>query len=205
MAKQVAGVSDRLLQCAETEFLKQGFENASLRTIAENAGTSTGSIYTRFQDKLGLYNAVVDPALQQITALYNRELSTFDEKHRNMPWQQMFEYTTNEIGVLVDAIYSNFNALKLASNNANDKKFENFIHELAVADAAYTEKYIDDIGNDALTSGRLHPPIIHVICSVFWDGVFEVVRHNMDKEIAAQYVKQLKTFFQGGWESMFSG
>ena len=51
MAKQKAGVYDRVLECAREEFLSKGFLEASLRTIAQAADTSTGSIYTRFGDK----------------------------------------------------------------------------------------------------------------------------------------------------------
>ena len=51
MAKQKAGVYDKVLECAKEEFLSKGFLDASLRTIAQAAETSTGSIYTRFGDK----------------------------------------------------------------------------------------------------------------------------------------------------------
>src|SRR5699024_4339326 len=57
MAKQKPGVYDRVLECAKEEFLSKGFLDASLRTIAQEAGTSTGSIYTRFGDKEGLFQA----------------------------------------------------------------------------------------------------------------------------------------------------
>lgn len=51
MARQIEGVYEAVLRCAEEEFLAKGYKDASLRTIAERAGTSTGSIYTRFGDK----------------------------------------------------------------------------------------------------------------------------------------------------------
>ena len=51
MAKKKSGVYDRVLECAKEEFLSKGFLDASLRTIAQAADTSTGSIYTRFGDK----------------------------------------------------------------------------------------------------------------------------------------------------------
>lgn len=41
MAKQKAGVYDRVLECAREEFLSKGFLEASLRTIAQAADTST--------------------------------------------------------------------------------------------------------------------------------------------------------------------
>lgn len=40
MAKQIEGVSERILACAKREFLEKGYTDASLRTIAAEAGTS---------------------------------------------------------------------------------------------------------------------------------------------------------------------
>ena len=53
MAKQIEGVYEAVLACARQEFLEKGYKDASLRTIAQEAGTSTGSIYTRFKDNTG--------------------------------------------------------------------------------------------------------------------------------------------------------
>ena len=46
MAKQIEGVYEAVLKCAKKEFQDKGYKDASLRTIAQEAGTSTGSIYT---------------------------------------------------------------------------------------------------------------------------------------------------------------
>ena len=45
---------------------KKAFALASLRDIAKAAGTSTGSIYTRFTDKAGLFRALVEPAAGEL-------------------------------------------------------------------------------------------------------------------------------------------
>ena len=69
MAKQKAGVYDKVLECAKEEFLSKGFLDASLRTIAQAADTSTGSIYTRFGDKEGLFNGLAESAFAPMHAL----------------------------------------------------------------------------------------------------------------------------------------
>ena len=70
MAKQKPGVYDRVLECAREEFLSKGFLDASLRTIAQEAGTSTGSIYTRFGDKEGLFRCLVEPVVDEFRAMF---------------------------------------------------------------------------------------------------------------------------------------
>lgn len=41
MAKQVEGISEKVELCAKKEFLEKGYVDASLRTIAAEAGTTT--------------------------------------------------------------------------------------------------------------------------------------------------------------------
>ena len=62
MTKPIEGVSEKILACAKEEFLEKGYSEASLRTIAAKADTTTGSIYSRFRDKEGLFGAIVEPA-----------------------------------------------------------------------------------------------------------------------------------------------
>lgn len=70
MAKQIEGVYEAVLACAKKEFLEKGYTDASLRTIAQEAGTSTSSIYTRFKDKEGLFEAIVGPAASQMKEMF---------------------------------------------------------------------------------------------------------------------------------------
>ena len=79
MAKQKAGVYDKVLECAKEEFLSKGFLDASLRTIAQAADTSTGSIYTRFGDKEGLFRAIAEPVVDQFKAMFRRVQEDFHQ------------------------------------------------------------------------------------------------------------------------------
>ena len=48
-----------ILDAAQTEFTKNGYEAASLNTIVSEAGISKGSLYYYFEDKTDLYIAVL--------------------------------------------------------------------------------------------------------------------------------------------------
>lgn len=82
VAKQIEGVYDKLIECAKVEFLEKGFKDASLRTIAKNAHTSTNSIYVRFGDKAGLFDALVKPHYETVM---NRYIKTQNEFRACLP------------------------------------------------------------------------------------------------------------------------
>lgn len=82
MAKQIEGVSERILACARGEFLDKGFTGASLRTIAAAAGTSANSIYVRFGDKEGLFSVIVEPVLNEMTERFLKIQEEFRQMDR---------------------------------------------------------------------------------------------------------------------------
>ena len=77
MRKESEGVTETLLESAEREFLKYGFRDASLRRISSESGVSTNSIYTRFKDKEGLFEALVKPAADGLMNIYMNSVELY--------------------------------------------------------------------------------------------------------------------------------
>ena len=75
MRHETKGVTESLLESAKKEFLENGFYNASLRRISSESGVSTNSIYTRFGDKAGLFNVIVEDAANGLMKIYNERCS----------------------------------------------------------------------------------------------------------------------------------
>ena len=62
-----AATQERILDAAETEFAIRGFAGARLREIASGAGIQPALIHHYFVDKQGLYEAVVQRAVEQMS------------------------------------------------------------------------------------------------------------------------------------------
>ena len=118
MAKQKPGVYDRVLECAKDEFLSRGFLDASLRTIAQEAGTSTGSIYTRFGDKEGLFRAIVEPVVDEFRSMFREIQENFHELDGETQRAEMGQYTSRHQLDLLDYIYAvSYTHLTLPTNS----------------------------------------------------------------------------------------
>ena len=113
MAKQKAGVYDKVLECAKEEFLSKGFLDASLRTIAQAAETSTGSIYTRFGDKEGLFRAIAEPVVDQFKAMFRRVQEDFHQLSEEEQRADMGQYTARHQEEMLDYIYDHFDVFRL--------------------------------------------------------------------------------------------
>lgn len=58
-----------ILEIAADEFIKRGYENTSMRVIAQKANTTIGNIYHYFPNKEILLEAIVLPVLEDVEAM----------------------------------------------------------------------------------------------------------------------------------------
>lgn len=66
----------KILDAAKAEFLERGFAEASMRTIAERAGFTTGMLYSRFADKSEIFRELVEGPADE---LYNYFMTVQNE------------------------------------------------------------------------------------------------------------------------------
>lgn len=203
MAKQIAGVYERVLACAKKEFLEKGFMDASLRVIAAEAGTSTGSIYTRFGDKEGLFREIVDPAAQGMLRMFLKVQQDFHELDGEVQKEQMGVYTSQRQEELIDYMYDNFDAFKLLLDASYGTKFQSFLDRLVDVEVEYTYRYMEVIGCESLQSGEVTEEFIHMVVTAYFNGMFEVIRHGMPREDGKRYIRMLARYHMAGFDTVF--
>ena len=184
MAKRVAGVTEKLMEAAKQEFLKNGYERASLQTIAEKAGSSKGAIYIRYPDKESLYRSLVQPAMDDFCGLIQSTLEQFNQLPGVEQTSQMYSFSDHGFWASVDYIYDHFDEFKLLLTSGENSTYQEFLHRIVELDNQCTMRYIQASGNDAISSGRLTPELGHLLSSAFYTGMFEVVIHDMPKDQA---------------------
>lgn len=68
MARPRSDIDVRIMHAARARFLREGVDGASLRGIAEDAGTSVGMVYYYFPTKDALFLAVVEEVYERVLA-----------------------------------------------------------------------------------------------------------------------------------------
>ena len=204
MAKQIEGVYENVLRCARQEFLEKGFALASLRDIAKAAGTSTGSIYTRFTDKAGLFRALVEPAAGVVMRGFLEIQESFHQFDGPTQQEEMGRYTAHAQEGLFDYIYEHLPEFELLLRRAAGTEYAHYIDELVEIEVSYTYKYMEVIGCESVKSGLVTEEFIHIIVTAYFNGMFEVVRHNMDRAAAHRYVKMLNRYHMAGFSTVFA-
>ena len=191
-----------ILAAACEEFLQKGFQGASLRNIVRKAGVTTGAFYGYFKSKEELFDALVKNQYTHILEMYQTTLDNFQKMLPDEQRSCMLEYTIAEMSHMTDYIYEHFNAFKLILCCSEGTPYENLIHDMSQMDCDATHDFSDTMNQNGTPINAIHPQLEHMLTSGMFCAFFELVVHEIPKESAAEYIKQLVYFYEAGWKKI---
>ena len=205
MTKQMEGVSEKIIACAKAEFLQKGFGEASLRTIAAKAGTTTGSIYSRFGGKEGLFGAIVEPTANHILKRFAEIQADFHALDENRQPQEMERTVSASMAEIIDYMYAHFEEMQLLVDGSYGTKYQQFIEEMIRIETEYTYKYMDVIKLPPKSRELISEEFVHIMVTSLFESFFEIIRHRMSKQNALKYADMLTKYHAAGWNTIFEG
>ena len=105
--------------------LKKGFSKSSLRTIAAKADTTTGTIYSRFGGKEGLFSVIVEPVSDRIIKMFLETQESFHALDAKEQPSMMETYVSEGMKTILDYVYDNFEEFELLLDASYGTKFQN--------------------------------------------------------------------------------
>lgn len=193
---------DKILEAAKVEFMERGFADASMRTIAERAGFTTGMLYSRFADKSEIFCELVETPADE---LYNYFMTVQDE-FAGFPAEyqrkEMHSYVERKIERMIDILYDNFDAFKLIVCRSGGTSYEYYVDKMIDVETQSTFRFIDLMRKSGYKIAEIRKDLAHMLASAMFNGMFEVVMHDLAKEDARQYIGKLQAFFNAGWDKL---
>ena len=177
MSKPDRSIDPRIMESAKKEFLSNGFEKASLKTICEDAGVTTGALYKRYKGKEELFCAVVeDPVVA---------LEDFVEKRSAVPASSLSDNMLIEAWEMNENMFSWFRFLYqyhdgfvLLISGSAGTRYANFQHDLVESMTTKTYEYFLEAKNRGLTHTDISMVEMHILLSAFWTTVYEPFIHG---------------------------
>lgn len=193
---------DRIIECAKQEFFEKGFEGSSMRTIAENAGYTTGMLYGRFADKDELFKAIVKEPADRLYHYYKDVQNEFAHLSPEKQFNDMHNYVDERVDKMIDMVYDNFEEFKLIICKSKGSEYENYVDLLIEVETENTVRFINELNAAGIKINDVRADLSHMLATAMFNGMFEVVEHDFTKEDAKQYIKQLEYFFNAGWDKI---
>nr|WP_269322343.1 TetR/AcrR family transcriptional regulator [Paenibacillus sp. FSL R7-0331] len=193
------------MQCAQAEFLKKGFAGASMRSIAQQAGMTTGAIYRYFPDKNSLFEALVDPVIagfkQKLEAAANQQTA-----HLNTQ-QILPEYADTEqmLNLFIGYIYEHFEAFDLLVNSSAGSSRADYVDALITLDVNMTRSYLEEMTTLSLPLPDHLTRYLPLLIEQSYRQLLEVVVSRMTREESQHYLELLMPFLYAGWSTVLKG
>ncbi|MBP3743423.1 MAG: TetR family transcriptional regulator [Treponema sp.] len=202
MSESAAETKAKILESAKKEFLEKGFVNASLRTIAANAGLTTGAMYRHFKDKDALFCALVDQAIDFTTQTVMLADSSHHLDLDNLVSKEHFEQERESTNELLNFIFDNFDTFTLLLTKSAGSTHEHFQEEICDLYTKNCEETFNWMYDNHISSKKVDTMTVHFIASTVINAFVEIITHKMSKETAMQYIDNIEAFTRYGMMHM---
>lgn len=190
-------IRNQILAAAREEFIKQGFEKASIRTITAAAGTAKSNLYNYFADKDALFCAVLEPVVTDIrTALEaaqaeneGRGTESYSQDSQERYMRLVMQYVashTADISMLL------FSAAGSSLAGFKDEVIDRFTGILTVWLAAAMPGH---------APSRL---FVRCVAEFYLSVVVQMLQQRPTMQEAQAYMGEFLKFVYGGWHHVMS-
>ena len=199
MEEKSSDTLEKIQQAALEEFSEKGFLGASLRQIVKNAGVTTGAFYGYFSSKEALFASLVEPHAAALMGRFMEAQTGFAELPEQEQPAHMGEASRDYVDWMVDYICEHREPVNLLLCRAEGTSYEHFVHNMVEVEVEYTLKYMEVLRRLGKDIPQLDQSLCHIIASGMFNGLFEIVIHDMPREQAHRDVTQFRTFYTAGW------
>lgn len=193
----------RIIKAATTEFLEYGFENASMRRIAEKSGITAGALYRHFQNKEDMFSALVEPTITELLQTFDRMQAESLEQLPKVGINEIWKDYGGDAIIFMKFIYAHFNAFKLIICCSHGTKYESFIHDIAIMEEKSTMMFIDRSKELGININEIPDRELHLLVTANVSAIFEAVIHDFSEADAMHYANTIDVFFSVGWKRLF--
>lgn len=204
MSTKAEDTEKNILNTARNHFLKDGFSGASLRNIVKDAGLTTGAFYKYYPTKEALFDALTDPYIEHIYQIYDRVVEDFEKLSAKEQTSNMSDTSGDGMDQMIDYIYEHYDNFRLLLKCGDSGKFETFIHNMVDREMRSSLEYVKKMKEDGIEIPIVGESLMHMIYTGFFSSIFQIIEHDIDKEIAKRNVHKLREFNTGGWERLWN-
>ena len=184
---------------AKAEFLKKGFQSASLRNIVKTAGVTTGAFYGYYKSKEALFESLVH-------VHYDFIINRFKDAQRQfaqLPHAQQPENLSSISGAsMFDMLYyayAHLEEFKLILCCSEGTRFSGLVDEMVEIEVEATHAYQIVLRELGRPSPRIDPKLEHILITGMFHTFFELIIHEMPLPDAENYLKEMRAFYTDGW------
>ena len=189
----------KILRAAKQEFFTNGFADTNVRAIAEKAGVTTGALYNLFDNKDGIFEALVSGVFDEFLDIVTHH-DIFDAENFSMKTSDLSaitELSQHRFLKMVDFFYDNWDAMKLIVCCSKGSSYEHIFDKAIDVTERETLQWLKQ---DGVKMSRRIRFFIHVMVTSHFENLKEIFYHNLKKSEAVEYILDFNVYHCAGWK-----
>lgn len=178
-------IRENILKAALQEFFEKGYKTAAMRNIAKQAKIPTGLIYSYYENKEALFDAVLRPVLYD----WERVLTAGGENESHYTDNEIYGLSKAEIECILN-LFDHRQEFIILIDKSQGTKYENEKKRFIKDIEEHLNKHRKDDMDDEV--------FLHVIANNFVDGLMQIMYHYKGKEWAVMILHKLSKMYLSG-------
>ena len=198
MAVKDHSLDEKIIKAAKEEFMQYGFQKASLHKIAQNAGLTTGALYTRYKNKDALFCSLMANVMEafRTNAEPLRERYYAVEKSRNI--EELIRVMEDERSIYLDILFEYYDECKLFFCHSVGSSIETNMEKMMQVKADETIAFLKRISKTQVDLNG-----VEMILKGQFQFYHQILQKGYSKEEAVRCMETVELFFEAGWKKLF--
>ena len=197
MANRDHSLDDGIVQAARAEFLKCGFQRASLHKIAEKAGVTTGAIYTRYRNKDALFVSLLQDFLDKLNGIFAVAAAEYEKAARLGTVQAILNAIDFEEYIYFKLLTECYEECTLFLGRSDGSSVEVTLRELMNFKTEQTVAFFAEIYGRAPNADAIRL----LMGAQFW-FLRQLLEEHLEEERMLACLHSLFNFFNAGWQQL---
>ena len=168
-----------ILITGKNEFLEKGYLGASLRNIAREA--------------------LVKEQYDTFLSVYCRAQTEFAGQPDEKQLVSVGEISGQCMEELLAYAYDHLDVFRLILCCSEGTKYAGLIDEMVDIEMQATHDYVKVLRRSGKAVPDIDPVLEHILITGMFNAFFEMIIHQMPREQAEVYLREMRTFYTAGW------
>lgn len=192
---------EKIVKAAMQEFQEKGFEQASMKAVADAVGMTSAALYRHFENKQDMFAALVQPAVDELKIWEEKHIASsygvLEQGNSEGMWD--FENELNDARIVLDVMYRQPEAFRLLICCSAGTPYESFVHDITEQCVDEMMLFLQNCKTRGISVREIQRDEMHMLVSAYNAALLEPIVHGYDKSDAERYLKTMVDFFTPGW------
>lgn len=197
MANKDHSLDGGIIKAAYDEFLSHGFQKASLHKIAENAGVTTGAIYTRYKNKDALFVSLLQDFLETMTEMFSPAAEEYERAQKSTRTEDIIRAINAEEKIYFRLLTDHYDDCTLFFSRSDGSSVETMRRELMDRKTKQTVEFFSDVYGKAPNEDAIRL----LMGSQFW-YFRQLLDERLEEDKMFACLQSILDFFNAGWRQL---